>query len=81
MEQQLSQLEKTSNKLNKNLERTFQVDITEVNNKNEKVMKGKLDEMKDLDGNLDVLTNFKDTKQIREDTLNKEFDRYGELKR
>lgn len=52
-----------------------------MNNKNEKAMKGKVDEMQQLDSNLHVLNQFKDEKTLREERLQRESKRYELLKR
>jgi len=52
-----------------------------MNFKNEKVIKGKEQEMSELGQNLTVLKTFKDTKTVREDMIKQEQKRYEALKR
>lgn len=74
-------LEKTSNKLTKNLEKDFQNDLAEVNNAHGRAMRDKGDVLNNLDQNLNVLHTFKDTKTLREEELNRWTKKYEDLKR
>lgn len=74
-------LEKTSGKLYKNLEKDFENDIGDVNNVHQRHMQDKGDTIHDLDDNLNVLHQFKDTKLTRQEELERQFKRYENLKR
>ena len=50
-----------------------------MNRKHDNIMQAKGDEMQTLDSNLEVLNNFKDTKTIREENLEKQAARVGKL--
>ena len=67
--------------MNKNLERNFRNEISDMQFKHEKQMNQRQDQMQALDSNLEVLNNFKDSKQIREENLKRESKRYEMLKR
>ena len=80
-EQRLQELENNSGKMNRNLEKNFKNEIDDMNMKQEKILNQKANEMEDLDQNLNVLNQFKDTKTIREENLQRESQRYERLKR
>jgi hypothetical protein len=79
-EQKLSDLEANSGKVHKMLEKNFQGQIDEMNRKHENIMIQKESEMVTLDSNLGTLNQFKDTKQIRQESLKNEENRYQMLK-
>jgi hypothetical protein len=80
-EQHLKNLEANSGEVNKNLERNFRNEISDMQFKHEKQMNQRQDQMQTLDSNLEVLNNFKDSKQAREENLKRESRRYEMLKR
>ena len=79
-EQKLSDLEANSGKVHKMLEKNFQGQIEEMNRKHDNIMVVKENEMTTLDSNLGTLNQFKDTKQMRIESLKNEENRYQMLK-
>ena len=79
-EQKLSDLEANSGKVHKILEKNFQGQIEEMNRKHDNIMVVKENEMTTLDSNLGTLNQFKDTKQMRIESLKNEENRYQMLK-
>lgn len=79
-EQKLSDLEANSGKVHKMLEKNFQGQIEEMNRKHDNLMAVKENEMTTLDSNLGTLNQFKDTKQMRIESLKNEENRYQMLK-
>lgn len=62
------------------LEKNFQGQIEEMNRKHDNIMVVKENEMTTLDSNLGTLNQFKDTKQMRIESLKNEENRYQMLK-
>lgn len=62
------------------LEKNFQGQIEEMNRKHDNIMAVKENEMTTLDSNLGTLNQFKDTKQMRIESLKNEENRYQMLK-
>lgn len=67
--------------MHKNLEHNFQNEIDEMNRKHENLMDSKGNEMVHLEGNMGVLSKFKDEKTIREENLVREGIKFQLLRR
>jgi septal ring factor EnvC (AmiA/AmiB activator) len=65
----------------KDLEKGYSRQIEDMNRKFDQTLADKENEMATLDSQLNNLNQFKNTKQIREENLRREIDRFERLKK